>query len=549
MTSKDPAAQAGDCPDWPDDFAQRYVEAGYWSSLTFTDLLSASVRRFSSRVALVDAWERLTYQQLEERVDQLATGLVRHGVASGDNVVVQLSNRIAFAEVFFALSRLGARPVLALPAHRQLDIRRLCDISSAIAYITEDDQSGFDYRRIARDVLARSSSVRSAIIAGSAQKFVSLSDLHLPPALEGPPPASSAVACFQLSGGTTGEPKLIPRRHREYLYNVTASAKLCGFSPDTVYLAALPMAHNFPLCCPGFIGALWAGGTAVLTSDPSPEAAFPLIKKEGVTATALVPPLAMVWSDAITAYGYEGLESLRLLQVGGAKLGIEAAKRVDASFRCTLQQVFGMAEGLICYTRLDDRREQIVGTQGSPLSPADEIRIVDAEDRDLPIGAVGSLLTRGPYTIRGYYRAKEHNDAAFTSEGFYRTGDRARLTPDGYVIVEGRDKDQINRGGEKVAPEEVENLLLAHPAIVDAAVISIPDATLGERICAFVVVRDPKPTAAELKRFIREAGAAAYKIPDRIEFVDKFPETGVGKTSRKLLRRLLLEAYERGAPS
>jgi 2,3-dihydroxybenzoate-AMP ligase len=549
MTGIDSTAQGDDCPDWPNDFTQRYIEAGYWSSQTFTDLLSASARRFGSRTALVDAWERLTYQQLAERVDQLAAGFLQRGLASGDNVVVQLSNRIAFAEVFFALARLGARPVLALPAHRLLDIRRLCDVSAAVAYITEDDQSGFDYRQIARDLLARPSSVRFAAVVGAAQEFVSHSDLYLSSALNAPPPAPSAVACFQLSGGTTGEPKLIPRRHREYLYNVTASAKLCGFSPDTVYLAALPMAHNFPMCCPGFIGTLQAGGTAVLTSDPSPDAAFPLIAKEGVTATALVPPLAMVWSEAIAAYGYEGLESLRLLQVGGAKLGLEAAKRVNASFRCTLQQVFGMAEGLICYTRLDDTPERIVGTQGSPLSSADEIRIVDTEDRDLPIGAIGSLLTRGPYTIRGYYRAKEHNAEAFTADGFYRTGDRARLSADGYVIVEGRDKDQINRGGEKIAAEEVENLLLAHPATVDAAVVSIPDPTLGERICAFVVVRDPKPTAVELKRFVREAGATAYKIPDQIEFIDKFPETGVGKTSRKSLRRMLLEAYERGASS
>jgi len=184
-----------------------------------------------------------------------------------------------------------------------------------------------------------------------------------------------------------------------------------------------------------------------------------------------------------------------------------------------------MAEGLICYTGIDDPDEVVVNTQGRPMSPADEIRVVDHADRDVASGEVGHLLTRGPYTIRGYYAVPEHNAATFTA--------------DGCLVVEGRAKDLINRGGEKITAEEVEDLLLAHPAVFDVAVVGMPDAAYGERICAFVIARGDRPRAGDLTRFLRARGLAGYKIPDRIEFIDAFPQTGVGKTSRRALRDTL----------
>ena len=170
------------------------------------------------------------------------------------------------------------------------------------------------------------------------------------------------------------------------------------------------------------------------------------------------------------------------------------------------------------------------------MSDGDEVRIVDDAGEPVAPGEIGELQVRGPYTIRGYYRLAEHNATAFTADGFYRSGDRVRRTADGDLVVEGRDKDQINRGGEKVSAEEVENLLLAHPLVHDAAVVAMPDPLLGERTCAFVVARAPAPSRLVLKRYLRDCGLAAFKIPDRIEFMPRFPETGIGKTSKKSLR-------------
>lgn len=532
----------GDAPDWPTAFSERYRQAGYWQDQTFSQALDAAAARNSSAIAITDGPLHLNYRSLAERCQRLAGGLQALGIKAADNVVVHLPNGSAFIEVCFALFRLGARPILALPAHRQHEIGGFCAFARASAYIGCDLLEGFDCRQMARQLVAANPHLQHVVIEGNCEEFTALSALYRSEPLEHDAGDAAAVACFQLSGGTTGTPKLIPRRHAEYLYNVRASSAVCGLDAHTVYLAALPMAHNFTLCCPGVIGTLLAGGRVVCSQRSDPDTCFALISRERVTFTALVPPLAMLWLDA-QSQRQADLSSLRVLQVGGAKLLSTAAARVTPVLGCALQQVLGMAEGLLCYTRLDDPQALILHTQGRPLCADDEVRIVDEQGQPVADGEVGELQVRGPYTIRGYYRLPEHNAKAFTADGFYCSGDRVRRTPEGYLVVEGRDKDQINRGGEKVAAEEVENLLINHPQVHDAALVAMPDALLGESTCAFIVARDPAPSAFGLKQHLRSQGLAAFKVPDRIEFVPQFPQTGVGKVSRKDLRERLRLAW------
>ncbi|WNG56845.1 (2,3-dihydroxybenzoyl)adenylate synthase [Archangium gephyra] len=534
------------CPTWPEEFARRYRRAGYWCGETFGQLLRERARSHGERTALVAGAQRWSYRELDERADRLAAGLQALGIKPRDRVVVQLPNIAEFFEVIFALFRLGALPVFALPAHRSAEISYFCAFTEAAAYIIPDKHGGFDYRTLAEQVRERVPGLRHVLVAGEAGQFTSLSSLYAEPVeLQGPSP--SDVAFFQLSGGSTGIPKLIPRTHDDYIYSLRGSVEICQLDGSSVYLCVLPAAHNFPLSSPGVLGTLYAGGTAVLSPYPSPDVAFPLIEKERVTIAALVPPLAMIWLEAAAARRHD-LSSLRVLQVGGAKFSEEAARRVRPTLGCTLQQVFGMAEGLVNYTRLDDPEELIVSTQGRPISPDDEIRVVDEDGREVTPGETGLLLTRGPYTIRGYYKAETHNARAFTPDGFYSTGDVVRATPEGYLVVEGREKDQINRGGDKVAAEEIENHLLAHPAVHDAAVVAIPDPFLGERTCAFVIPREAPPPATAITAFLRERGLAAFKIPDRVEFVDAFPKTGVGKVSKKALRETLTRRNTASTP-
>jgi 2,3-dihydroxybenzoate-AMP ligase len=532
-----------DFTPWPAEFVERYRAAGYWRGQTLGGFLTSAALTHADRPAVIDATRRWSFAELDLRAHRLAAGLHGLGLRGGDRVVLQLPNVVEFAEVVFALFRLGVRPVFALPAHRETELSHFAAMSEAAAILTVDHHERHDHAAVAGRVAAKVASVRNVVVLDRVGAVpdgcVPLTDLPTDP-IELPDPDPGAVAFLNLSGGSTGLPKLIPRTHDDYLYSVRESAAICGLRPDSVYLAALPVAHNFPLSSPGLLGALHAGAATVLAISPDADTAFELIERERVTISGVVPPLAAAWVQAAGRSGRD-LSGLEVLLVGGAKCGRELAGRIGPALGCRLQQVFGMAEGLVNYTRLDDPDDVVLGTQGRPISPDDEIRVVGDGDVEVPDGEVGALLTRGPYTIRGYYRAESHNAVTFTADGFYRTGDLVRRDPSGNLEVVGRAKEQINRGGEKVAAEEVEDHLMAHPGVLDAAVVAVPDQYLGERSCAYVVpvAGATPPTAAELRRFVRDRGVAAFKVPDLVKIVDEFPVTGVGKTSKRELRAAL----------
>lgn len=520
---------------WPPEFAARYRALGYWRGENLYRSLARGAQAHPERIAVVCGERRWSYAELDRRARRFAAGLRRIGIAPRDRVLLQLPNIGEHYVACYALFLLGALPVFALPAHRRAEIGYFIGHTQARACVIGDREAGFDYRAMIRELHAEHACLRDTVVVGEAQEFHGFDDLLDAP-LEGDGPDAGEVAFLQLSGGSTGVPKLIARTHDDYLYSVRESARICGLDGDTVYLCALPAAHNFPMSSPGALGVFHAGGRVVLARQNDPDSCFGLIQRERVDLTALVPALALAWLES-RARGRYDLSSLRCIQIGGAHLAGEVARRVPPTFGCRLQQVFGMAEGLVNYTRADDSEELTLTSQGRPISDDDEIRIVDDDDVEVAPGETGHLLTRGPYTIRGYYRAEAHNARAFTADGFYRTGDRVRRLPGGHLVVEGRAKDQVNRGGEKIAAEEIEGYLLDHPAVFDAALVAMPDRWLGEKACAFVVLREPAQAAPrELLGFLRERGIAGYKIPDRIEFLAALPRTAVGKIDKKALR-------------
>ena len=545
------------CVPFPDDVAERYRAAGHWRGERLGDLLRRWAEAGGDRVAVTDGRKAMTYAELDAAADRVAAGLRRLGLAKGDPVVLQLPNVVEFPAVVFGLLRLGALPIFALPPHREHEINYLAAHAEAVAYIASASFGGFSYGELGAAARKEATSLQHVLLLDGIDDgrngVVNLRRLLDEPidaagaraAADADPPDPTDVAFFLLSGGTTGLPKLIPRTHDDYAYNIAASAAVSGMSPSTVYMVALPAAHNFPLGCPGLMGTLAAGGRVVMAPSPKPEDAMAAVEAERVTITALVPALVIRWLEANGANRFD-LSSLEVLQVGGARLVPEVARRIGPAFGCRVQQVFGMAEGLLNYTRLDDPEDVVVGTQGRPVSPDDEILIVGPDDQPVPDGEPGELLTRGPYTIRGYYRAEAHNAKAFTADGFYRTGDVVRRDEGGNLIVEGRAKDLINRGGEKISAEEIENLLLAHPAVREAAAVAMPHPVLGEQTCAYVVLRaDPGGTGAgpdnnldlaTLCAYLEGRRVARFKWPERLEVLDALPVTNVGKVDKKKLR-------------
>ncbi len=356
-------------------------------------------------------------------------------------------------------------------------------------------------------------------------------------------PDPSSISTMLLSGGTTAMSKLIPRTHDDYVLNARLCGAVAGFDERTVYCAMLPLGHNYNLASPGLLGALYHGGTVVVAPSTDPDTVFGLVARERVTVVAAAVPLIAGWltGDAIDRHD---LSSLRVVQNGGARLPPELRARLRERMRVTPQEIYGTAEGLINMTRLDDPDDLLLESSGAPVSEHDEIRVVDDRDRDVPDGESGELLTRGPYTIRGYWGdaasgVAAKNREAFTADGFYRMGDLVRKRGR-HVWTEGRRKDLVNRGGEKISCEEIENLIFAHPAVKSVVLVAMPDPVFGEKACACVIVKTGATlTFDALIAFLRERRIASFKLPERLEVMDAFPVSPVGKIMKRELREIV----------
>jgi non-ribosomal peptide synthetase component E (peptide arylation enzyme) len=307
---------------------------------------------------------------------------------------------------------------------------------------------------------------------------------------------------------------------------------------------AIPINHNFAINCPGLSGTLYKGGKVVLIPSTRTDTIFEAIEKEKITMTPTPPALLIRWMEAPELSKYD-LSSLEVVLVGGAKLNPEVAKKIKSTLGCDYHQNLGMAEGMLFWTQRNDPEDLLLNTQGAPMFEDDEIRIVDEKGQDVLYGEPGELLVRGPITIRGYYHSPDYNKNAFTEDGFYRTGDVVRMVKGRYLTVEGRIKDTINRGGEKISAEEVENHILAHPKVENCAYVAMPDPILEEKGCAFILTKGNQDlTLDELCRFLKEERyIAIFKLPERLELVKEFPMTQVGKIDKKELRRIINEKF------
>lgn len=532
---------------WPDDVAARYVAKGYWEGRSLGSHLAEAARRTPDAISLVDGDVRMTFGELLARADGAADRMRALGIGSDDRVVAQLPNCWEHVLVTVACLRLGAIPVWALPQHRHHELTGVVAHAEARAIVVPDSYRGFDHQAMAHEIVAAVPSAEHVLVAGDDVRPGSV-DLHalcapaddpdeVAAALDAAAPGGDAVATLLLSGGTTGLPKLIARTGNDLAYMMKRAAEVCAFGPDTRYLAMLPLGHGFPNTGPGVLGTLLVGGRVVIAASPAPEVAFAAIERERVTATSAVPAIVQRWLEHRDRAPDVDLSSLRLLQVGAARLPDAVAGRIGPKLGCTVQQVFGMGEGLLCLTRPDDPAEVVHRTQGRPVSPDDEILLVDADGEPVPAGEPGVLLTRGPYTPRGYYRSPELNARAFVGDGWYCTGDVVRQTADGNLVVVGREKDVINRGGEKITAEEIETFAGKVDGVREAAAVAMPDARLGEAVCLFVVPATGRQVdLAAVREVMLDAGLARFKLPERLVTVDALPMTGVGKIDKKALR-------------
>ncbi|MFJ7268503.1 AMP-binding protein [Streptomyces sp. NPDC099050] len=441
------------CTPWPEEFADYYWASGHWRGNTLDNLLRGWAVQFGPRTALAHGGTRMTYAALNRRVGRMAAGFRLRGLRPGQRVVVQLPDVPELVVTVFALMRAGAVPVLCPVSHRAPEVSRVVQVSEATGYVGPATYRGFDHTAMAAGIAARGPFLRRVFTfeaPGASDPYGGFTTdpagCHYFPlhSLDSPPepalPLSAGqVAFFLLAGGAGEAPELVPRTHNDYAYQARAAAELVTLTQDDVYLAALPGDLNLAFGGPGIIGTLTVGGTVVLVEDPEPAARLAAVERERVTVAALTPDTARSWLGA-RAEVQADTSSLRLVQIGGSTPPLDraSAERVVAEWGCRLQQTFGTNEGLLTLTRPGDPDETVLTTQGRPLSPDDQIRVVDADGEQVPDGEPGELLARGPYTARGYYRSPGLNARAFTSDGYLRTGVLARRTADGNLVVTGR---------------------------------------------------------------------------------------------------------------
>ncbi|GAA2857145.1 (2,3-dihydroxybenzoyl)adenylate synthase [Pseudonocardia halophobica] len=527
---------------YPEADVRAYREAGLWGTAPIATEFHRVALAHPDREAVVALDGRLTYRALDERTDRLAAGLAGLGLRPGDPVLFQVTNRLDAVVAWYGVLKAGLVPVATLAAHRGHEIGEISRRVGAVAHLVEAGTRGFDLVGFAEEQRAGHPTLRHVLVVGDDPRGVALSTLGAD--VDGESARAlvervqadlepDAVAAFQLSGGTTGVPKVIPRLHAEYWYNAVEYARSWGWTADTRVAHLIPIIHNAGIVCavhgPHSVGACLVLGT------PDLDESLPLMAPEGATHVLLGHghyraaehpdfPAAVA---AVTQVVLSGSKVPPALFDGLEDRGLWSG------------QLFGMGEGLFLTTRPGAPREARATTVGTPLSAHDEVRILEPGTEDeVPPGEVGELCCRGPYTLRGYFDAPEHNARAFTSDGFYRTGDLAALVEiegQRHVSIEGRIKDLINRGGEKINAEEVELLLLRHPRITGAAVVAMPDPRLGERTCAYVVVEGPDLTLPEVQEHFAGLGVAKFKWPERIEHLAEIPRTLVGKTDKKAL--------------
>ncbi len=552
-----PASLEGYVP-FPDRRQNRYREEGFWNDLCFHEVLDRAAEPNPDKPAVIGPNETLSYGELVQSSRAMASYLIGElGLNPCERVIFQLPNVPEFVISLFACSRAGIIPVMVLPRHREAEVRHQVDLTDARAYIANAGRYPvrFDYVDLARtvredyesfdhvigladpddpppdDVISFEETIDSVHID---RHFPRVDEIEVDPARPG---------LMLLSGGTTGLPKAIPRTHNDYVFQWEHCARVTGVTADWTAFPSVPIGHNASLCC--IVGScFWAGGTVAVDPNIKPEGLMDLIDRTGGNYSLPMPTQIIDILNHPRLDEYD-LSSLEVLWSGGQKVPPkivrEAVNRWDIGF-CN---VFGMAEGPLIETRPEDDLDVQAETVGRPLVPeADECRLVDLDrDQEVPTGETGELSVRGPGFFTGYFRNEEENEQNFDGEGWFYTEDVLARREDGNYEVYGRIKDTIIRGGENIYAPALEDLLIEHERIENAAVIGMPDERLGERVCAYVELTSDADslTLDDVTSYLDDQGIAVFKLPERLELLDSLPRTEVGKVDKKSLKERITD--------
>ena len=545
---------------FPKKFIDRYYKNHWWSGITLGEMVDRSGDLYPHKEALVAEGVRLTYRELKDWTDRTAIAFLQLGIQKLDRVLLQIPNWAEFVYAYYGLHKIGAIPVMCIPRFSEREMEHFCEVTEATAWIVPRRYEKSDYLPMIEAFQSRPFPLKHIMVIKSyEQKIETLPkgtlsfndlidkiDLNRYPKdyLQPFRPDPDEICHLMATGGSTGLPKLVPRTHNDFFCNFDYRAKAWEKSPHDITLIATPITHNMAIEV-SMNPTLLTGGKVVMIPSTRPKEILEAIQKEKVTTTILAVAQVQQIID-FSELGRYDTSSLQVIATGGSYMPPELIRKVYDKLKCKFFNVFGMSEGPCTQTRYQDPDEVIFHTVGWPICPYDEFKVIDGNGNQLPQGKEGELVARGPCIFQGYYKAEAENQEAFTRDGFFRTGDIAKFDEAGHLIITGRKKDIIIRGGENISAKEVEDLIAGHPKVAQAAAVAMPDQVLGERVCTFIKPKkDAVITFEEIITYLKGKKTSVLYLPERIEVVEEIPLTNVGKVDKKRLREEIREKLKK----
>jgi cyclohexanecarboxylate-CoA ligase len=530
------------------------IAAGHWQDRTINDHLAACVRDRPDAPALtalsIDRQHvtRFTWQELARMADRVAVGLSRLGIVAGDVVSCQLPNGWHLSVLYLACARLGAVLNPVMPIFRERELSFMLAHAQSKVVVVPKLFRGFDHAQMLRGLRDALPALRHIVVVDG-EGDDSFEALLSGPCWEDATDAATTLQCSRpgpddvtqliYTSGTTGEPKGVMHTANTLFSNIVAYAGRLHLTGDDVVLMASPMAHQTGFMY-GLMMPVVLGAHAVLQDIWDPARAAALIRDEGVTFTMGSTPFLTDLARVVAEAGAP-VPSLRIFLCAGAPIPGALVEQARQALGAKIVSAWGMTEnGAVTTTLPEDSDERASTTDGRPL-PGVAIRVVDGTDADVPAGETGRLLVRACSNFGGYLKRPQLNGT--DADGWFDTGDLARLDADGYLRIAGRSKDVIIRGGENIPVLEVETLLYRHPAVAQVAIVAYPDERLGERACAFVVPRAGHDfDHAAMVDWLKGQKMALQYIPEKLVVRDALPATPAGKIQKFRLRDLLRDA-------
>jgi non-ribosomal peptide synthetase component E (peptide arylation enzyme) len=541
-------------PPYRVDDAEDYVRRNWWTGLSFGDLLDRAADIHPNKVAFVDRCNRLTYAQAREQAERLAIGLMDLGIKPLDRVMIQLPNWTEFVVTYFACQKIGAITVMLIDRYRQHEIERLAEISEAVAWVLPTKYGKTDFLPIVEDVRVTCPGIRSVItVRGEADGpgYVSMERLiaengrtpeNLARLAERAPDARQ-VAHMGPTGGTTGEPKMVPRTHNALGCAVEYCSKAWGQHCEDYNLIVGSIGHDLSFT-KGFLGSVITMGSLFMLDSTDAQTICEIIEREKITSVIWVPTLAQRLLQYEDLDKYD-LSSLKKMHSAGGAAFPELVREVFDRLNMRFHNGYGATEGMTCITTAEDGIDTICCTVGRKTCPRDIYKVVDLDGNALPPGGQGELLLKGPSVFAGYYNNPSENALVFDADGFFKTGDLAIIDENGYIRLTGRIKEMINRGGESISATMIEGFINKHPDVAIVAVIPMPDPFLGERICAYIQPNAGCALTFEaVISFLKAEKASVQALPERIEFVETMPYTAAQKLNKAALKEDIARKLE-----